>query len=144
MKWLYVAYIFYWLAVATAAVFAIVGGGLVDPEKFRETVEEARSQPYEERLARGLVDVALVAAFSYPAVYILASLYGTLTVVLLEAFDWTRAMVYAAFAHVYLYILFQIARWHPLVARFQKKRPNFKLFGLWLLAAVSVVGVLAI
>lgn len=144
MKWLYAVYIFYWLSVVTAAVLAMLEGPLIPPEDFKKSIEEVKSKTYLERLAQSLIDVALAAVFSYPGVFLAASLYGVMTIALLDAYGLSNAIVYMAFVNVYLYILYQVARWHPAALWIQRRKINWKMYALWLLAAVSVAGVLSV
>jgi hypothetical protein len=144
VRWLYLTYIMYWAAVALTTALAAAGHYIVDPETLAKTINETASSPYEQRLLQSAQDLLAIAAASYPALFYAAAAYGTVTATIAEVFGIYRTMLYAAIAHVVLLFFAQVAQWHPVVQYLTKRRVEWKRYVLWLVASLSLLGVLSL
>jgi hypothetical protein len=144
VKWLYLTYIIYWAAVALTTALAAAGYYIVEPETLANTINETASSPYEQRLLQSALDLLVVAAASYPALFYAAAAYGAVTAALAEVFDIYRTILYVAVAHVVLLFFAQVAQWHPVVQYLTKRRIDWKRYVLWLVASLSLLGILSL
>ena len=144
MKWLYFTYVIYWAVVALTTALAAAGHYIVEPEALAKTINETASSPYEQRLLQSALDLLAVAVASYPALFYAAAAYGAVTVALAEVFDIYRTILYVAVAHVVLLFFAQVAQWHPVVQYLTKRRIDWKRYVLWLVASLSLLGVLSL
>ena len=144
MRWLYFTYVLYWAAVALTTALAAAGYYIVEPETLAKTINETASSPYEQRLLQSALDLLVVAAASYLALFYAAAAYGAVTVALAEVFDIYRTILYVAVAHVVLLFFAQVAQWHPVVQYLTKRRIDWKRYVLWLVASLSLLGVLSL
>lgn len=145
MKWLWFTYIVFWSAVALVAVLASLGHYIIHPEEVRKAFNETAAMPYEQRLFRVVVDLAVVAAFSYPGLFYVAAAYGAATGAVAGAFGVWSALLYATVAHVVLLFFAEVAKWHPLAQRLAKREKiDWRRYLLWLVASLSLLGVLAL
>jgi hypothetical protein len=53
-------------------------------------------------------------------------------------------MLYATVAHVVLLFFAQVAQWHPIVQYLIKRRVEWRRYVLWLVASLSLLGVLSL
>jgi len=144
VKWLYLTYVIYWAAVALTTALAAAGYYIVEPETLANTINETASSPYEQRLLQSALDLLAVAVASYPALFYAAATYGAVTAALAEVFDIYRTILYAAVVHVVLLLFAQVAQWHPVVQYLTKRRIDWKRYVLWLVASLSLLGVLSL
>jgi len=135
----YAAYVTYWGAVLVASAFAVAGRPLLSPEAVASPPPD-----YLDRLASAAVDVALVAALSYPALFFLAAGYGVLTPAVAGAHGLLYALLFAGVVHVVLFFYAQLAKYHPLARRLAGGRVEWGKYLLWLALSLSLVGVLAL
>ncbi|MFN3805362.1 MAG: hypothetical protein ACK4SY_09915 [Pyrobaculum sp.] len=135
MRWLYVTFIIYWLSTAISTALAMAGHPVVSPQGLRETVTTS----FENRLLGALLYVALVALFSYPALFLTAALFGVLTPAVAAAFGVGELIAYIVAVGTVLVFLERVAWWHPF-----RQRRGWRRYVLWLAASVALVGLLSL
>lgn len=144
MRWIYAALALYWLSAAVATGLAALGHSLIPPDAVREEINETAALPYHERFLNAAADVALVAALSYPALFIISASYGVATAAIAGAMGLGYAVLYAAVANITLAVLGQVAAWHPLARRAARRKVEWGRYLLWVAFALSLVAVLAL
>jgi len=139
VRHVYATYALYWGAVLVASVLAVAGRPLLSPEAVASPPPD-----YLDRLASAAVDVALVAALSYPALFFLAAGYGVLTPTLAGAHGLLYTLLFAGVVHAVLFFYAQLAKYHPLARRLAGGKVEWGKYLLWLALSLSLMGVLAL